>query len=90
MPGPTEAVVISFVRVLMQGLDLNEEQRSVLLQPDRAMSCWRMSVGYTGTRQRVMKIEETGEQNVVLHGKDADGNIDPLRTRDKKLTVEVS
>ncbi len=90
MPGPTEEIILNFVRVLMQGLDLNNEQRSVLLQPDRAMSCWRMSVGYTGTRQRVMKIEETGEQNMVLHGKDADGNIDPIRTRNDKLTVEVN
>lgn len=91
MPGPEEQVILNFVEILVDGLDLNEQQRSMLLQPDRSLSIWSQTVGYTGTRQRLIKLEETGEQDIVLMGKDSDGNIDPFLTGpDNKLQVEVS
>lgn len=91
MPGPDERLLLNeFVKVLIQGTDLNNAQKSALLHTDRSLSIWNRLVGTTGTRERVVKLEPTGEQDFVIHGKDFGGNIDALRTNaSKQLQVDV-
>jgi hypothetical protein len=46
--------------------------------------------GKAGGSLTAFKVETTGEQDIVLHGKDSGGVIDPLRTNDdQQLQVEV-
>lgn len=45
---------------------------------------------YDGSTQRRAKSETTGELDIVLHGKDSGGTIDPLRTNaSQQLQVEA-
>lgn len=93
MPAPEEEILLNeFLKILFTGTDLNDQQREVLLHPDRSLSVWAQLVGTDGIRPggRVIKVEPSGEQDFVLHGKDSDGNIDALRTNvAKQLQVEV-
>lgn len=90
MPGPKEQLLMNeFVKLLIEGLDLNSAQKSALLHNDRALVAWGKLVGTTGTRDRLVKLELTGEQAAVAFGKDSDGNVDAVQTSDvRKLKVE--
>lgn len=46
--------------------------------------------GKAGSTVTAFKVETTGEQDVINHGKDSGGNIDPFRTNDnQQAQVEI-
>jgi hypothetical protein len=48
------------------------------------------NIGLAGSTLTNFKVETTGEQDVVLHGKDSAQNIDPFRTNDnQELIVDI-
>lgn len=90
-PQPQEVTIVNeFIALLKHVADANDTIQIALSQPDGTERSWSLTVGQTGTRERIVKVEETGELDVVGHGKDAAGNIDPIRTNaDMQLQVEI-
>jgi hypothetical protein len=93
--GPSETSIIGRIKIALQGRQRGGDQESaepedILLNADRELSLWSKLVGHDGTSERIVKVEETRELGVALHGKDLDGNVDALRTNaSKQLQVEV-
>lgn len=84
--------VINFVlRGRQRGGDQEAaDAQDVLITPDRSLSLWSKLIGHDGTSERIVKVEDTRELDIVNHGKDVDGNVDALRTNvNKQLQVEV-
>ena len=64
MPGAEERTILNFVQMLMQGIDLNDNQKSVLLQADRSLAVWSKLVGTDGTRERIVQVSPDGHIRV--------------------------
>ena len=64
---------------------------SILVRDDGTIRVWSTSVGDSDDGETPFAVEPTGEQKVVLHGKDSDGNIDAFRTtKSQQLQVVVT
>ena len=66
------------------------ETQEVLITPDRSLSLHSKLIGHDGTSERIVKVEDSRELGIVVHGKDSGGNVDALRTNtDKQLQVQL-
>ena len=63
---------------------------SLLVRDDGTLRIWSTVVGDSSAGETPIAVEPTGEQKMVLHGKDSDGNVDALRTDDdQRLKVST-
>lgn len=56
----------------------------LLCRDDGTLRTWSSMIGLAANGETQVKVENTGELDVVGHGKDAAGNIDAFRTNDNK------
>lgn len=70
-------------RVGLEGKDANDLDTPVLLENDGTAKA--SLYGKAAATLTAVKVETTGEQDIVLHGKDAGGNIDPVLTDTNKV-----
>ena len=96
MSGESNVTILGFIRTVLQGRQRGGDQeaaepRDVLLTPDRDLSVFGKLIGNDGTRDRIVKVEDSREIGIVLHGKDSDGNVDALKTNaSKQLEVAAN
>lgn len=66
------------------------EVLSLLVRDDGTLRVWSTAVGDSSAGETPFAVEPTGEQRIVQHGKDSDGNVDAFRTNDdQQLQVQV-
>ncbi len=78
-----------FGRIGLLAVDADGTDIEVLAETDGTLRV--SNFGHDASGDLVsFKLEDTGEQDIVLHGKDSGGTIDPLRTNsNQQLQVEV-